>query len=355
MRLALLANPENRRTGFFLRACQNAGLPSPVVVSWERFLATGWPEDLGIDAIRVDSPGENPRVQSQLVRRGSQILGRGVPAWTLERAPEHGRIRDGDAWFAGLGHALNSVPNLPAMTPPGEILAMFDKLATRARLESAGVRTPRSLGRVRTVDDVERCDHEKPRVFVKPRYGSSASGVLAVRVRPRLEVTTSVELVDGRAFNSLAIRTYRDVAQIATLLRALDREELHAEAWIPKAGSAGSFDFRVHVVDGRARQVVMRVSDSPLTNLHLGNRRGDVEAFAIRHPDAFARVCDAAVTAAATFSAASCGVDVALDATMRQAWVFEVNAFGDLLPNVLDGGQDTYASALEAFLQKLQR
>jgi hypothetical protein len=47
---------------------------------------------------------------------------------------------------------------------------------------------------------------------------------------------------------------------------------------------------------------------------------------------------------------ASLGIDVLLSPDLRAACVIEVNAFGDLLPNVLDRGDDTYTAALRTLV-----
>ena len=67
---------------------------------------------------------------------------------------------------------------------------------------------------------------------------------------------------------------------IAVLVNTLCREHVHVEQWLPKATFAdqGNFDLRFVVIAGRACHVVMRQSHGPMTNLHLLNRRGDVNA-----------------------------------------------------------------------------
>jgi hypothetical protein len=165
-------------------------------------------------------------------------------------------------------------------------------------------------------------------------------------------MTTSVELHGEALYNSLKIRTYTDSSAQSSIVDSLAADGLFAEQWIPKASKGGAFDFRVFVVAGRPEHTVMRVSQSPLTNLHLGNQRGDLEAFRASQPQAFEAVQDAAVLAASGFSALSCGVDVALEAAMKRAYVLETNAFGDLLPNVYIDGKDTYTRSLEEALKR---
>ena len=71
----------------------------------------------------------------------------------------------------------------------------------------------------------------------------------------------------------------KQLPEIAALIDALCSHRVHVEEWIPKAGLDGhTLDLRVVVIDGTARQIVARLSRSPMTNLHLLNERGDPAA-----------------------------------------------------------------------------
>jgi hypothetical protein len=48
------------------------------------------------------------------------------------------------------------------------------------------------------------------------------------------------------------------------------------------------------------------------------------------------------------------GIDLLVTADFRRHAVLEVNAFGDLLPGVLCGGEDTYALEIAAMLDQEQ-
>jgi hypothetical protein len=249
---------------------------------------------------------------------------------------------------------------------------LFDKRRCHAVLDAAGVPVPQSptsgpsAAPVRGWDDVRALmrEHRMHRLFVKPAHGSSASGVLAVEAGGvgRIRATTSVELApDGRLYNSLRVRRYDREHDIAAIVDALAPDGLHLERWLPKASQDGrAADLRVVVVAGRATHAVVRTSRSPLTNLHLGGRRGDldtaraaVEAAGARWADLLG-VCE---QAAACFPRTLCvGVDLLPTVGWRRAAVGEVNAFGDLLPRLtgLPGsgaeGLDTYGAQVAAVL-----
>jgi hypothetical protein len=177
---------------------------------------------------------------------------------------------------------------------------------------------------------------------VKPAHGSSASGVVALTLAGpgRIKATTSVETApDGRLFNSLRVRHYVSESEVAALVDALAPDGIHVERWLPKASQGGrAADLRVVVVAGRATHAVVRTSRHPMTNLHLGGVRGDLDAAreAIRAAGgSFDHALEAAERAAACFPGTLCaGVDVLPSTGWRRFTVGEVNAFGDLLPRL---------------------
>jgi len=209
-------------------------------------------------------------------------------------------------------------------------------------------------------------EHRMPRAFVKLAHGSSASGVLAVETAGpgRVRASTSVERdASGRLFNSLRVRRYTSEAEVGAVVDALAPDGLHIERWLPKASQRGrAADLRIVVVGGRATHAVVRTSTSPMTNLHLGGARGDLDE--VRAAVAAAGGCwrealAMCERAAACFPGTPCvGVDLLPTAGWRRFAVGEVNAFGDLLPGLtgLPGsgaeGLNTYAAQVAAVLDR---
>jgi hypothetical protein len=116
-----------------------------------------------------------------------------------------------------------------------------------------------------------------------------------------------------------------------------------------------------------------------MTNLHLGNPRGDAEAFlAAISPEAWETARGVCERAAALFpKSLTTGVDLLIAPSGMRLGpsatrgslapkpkpkrtaptkarspfaILEINAFGDLLPGVLHDGHDTYSSAIGAVL-----
>ncbi|MET9145873.1 STM4014 family protein [Streptomyces sp. NPDC004042] len=354
-RFAVVGNPENRRVALFTAAVRAAGLPAPRVVPWTGVLRAGGADFAPGETVRLDSPGENAE---------ADLLLRGVDDPT--------RVEGSARWYTRFLTAVGGLRGGVRLDDPGDLAVLFDKRRCHAVLEAAGVPVPSSptsgpaAAAVGGWDDVRRLmrEHRMPRLFVKLAHGSSASGVLAVESggRGRVRATTSVERAeDGRLYNSLRIRRYEDERDIAAVVDTLAPDGLHLERWVPKASQQGrAADLRVLVVAGRATHAVVRTSTAPLTNLHLGGARGDldaarraVEAAGGRWSDVLA-VCE---RAAACFPRTLCvGVDLLPAVGWRRFAVGEVNAFGDLLPRLtgLPGsgaeGLDTYAAQVAAVL-----
>jgi hypothetical protein len=385
-RFVLIANPTNRRAAFFQAALARAGLPPAIVVPWLDLLegraslarVAALAQDGAL--VRLESPGEDPAVERALIARGA---GAADPEGDEGMAPrlaadaartladEPGRLRHPRQWYLGLRDALlaleAALAEVRVLSAPADVAVLFDKRACHARLAAAGVPVAPALApgaRVRGYDDLRArmAAAGRRRVFVKLACGSSASGVVALETRdggrgPRVLARTTVERVvaagEERLYNSLRVRRLADEGEVAAVVDALCREGAHVEAWLPKAGLDGrTFDLRVVVIAGRARHVVVRASRGPLTNLHLGNRRGDLERVRERlGAAAWARALGAAAAALACFPRTThAGVDVLVGSSFRTHAVLEVNAFGDLLPNVFHEGQDTYGAELEAAL-----
>ncbi|BEL02879.1 hypothetical protein Q0Z83_010700 [Actinoplanes sichuanensis] len=378
MRLAVVANPDNRRVTLFTEAARRAGLPDPVVYPWREVLSAGAPR-MSADrtspghttprhttpgqagvldsagaavpgpgmVVRIESPGEDAEVDRLLREAGS-----GRPAV----AAEHGEIVGTAAAFAGLRVALDRVVAGGGLllNQPGDILTMSDKPRCHALLAAAGIPVPPALPPVHDYESLRAAMAGVgwSRVFVKPAHGSSASGVVAFAVAGRrLSAVTSVELSGGRIFNNLQVRRYTDEASIRAIVDRLGPDGLHVERWFPKAAlNDRVLDLRVVVIAGRPRHVVVRTSRSPMTNLHLGNARGDVAAVrAAAGSLSWAAAMETCARAAACFPGTlHVGVDLMFRTGWREHAVAEVNAFGDLLPRVLADGLDTYGAQIAA-------
>ncbi|GAA1008841.1 hypothetical protein Aple_080840 [Acrocarpospora pleiomorpha] len=329
---AVVGTPGDRRVNMFTSALRAHGLPEPSVVAWRDVLAGAEVRIPEGALVRVDSPGEDAEADALLRGPGSPT-----------------RVGGGASWHAAFVRGLERVRLAVARTPGArllgdveEIAVMFDKRRCHARLLAAGVPVPPALAA-----PIDGYSHLRElmtragwsRVFVKPAHGSSASGVVALQVRGgQVNAVSSVELVgSGELHNSLRVRTYTDEAELAMIIDALAPDGLHVERWFPKASWNGHvFDLRVVVIGGRPTHVVVRAGRSPMSNLHLGGARGDLEQVRARlGAEGWERAMRICSRAAACFPGSlMVGVDLMVGITWRRFAVAEVNAFGDLLPRL---------------------
>lgn len=370
--LVIVGNPGSRRVSLFQDALRRHGLPQAGVVSYLDLLRGE--AELSRCAspgarIRIESPGESFAVERALLRAGAAAAqAEGAPFLSVARVDalteDHGRIRHPRQWYLGFRALLRRLAEqgralrIEWTTHPQEIELLFDKPACQHHLAVHGVPVPESLGRIVGYEQLRARMKERgmQRVFVKLAHGSSASGVVALHdMGHALCATTSVELTRPQGgvalYNSLRIRRYTAERDIAAIVDALCAEGVQVERWLPKAICAdGNFDLRILVVAGRARLLVMRANRAPMTNLHLGSQRGDLAALRQRMGEAqWQAMLAVAEQAARLFPRAlHVGMDLMLTPGLRQAFVLEGNAFGDLLPGLEAEGLDAYGHQLAA-------
>jgi hypothetical protein len=379
----LIGNPENRRTALFQAALAGLGLPPATLLPWIE-VVTGkirLADHLKADTIlRIDSCGKNFEVEKRLLWRGGGI--KDDPYYekigglaSEELAFDKGRIWPSRQWYLGWRAVLQHLEAQRQAAPPHrvmqhipDLITMFDKVATHARLKSQGFPVPTAL-----LDSVGQplqgfgallAAMRKARlgqVFIKPAHSSSASGVIAYRrTGDRHQAITTIEIYPPsapcRLYNSRHIRTYQGEPSyyIQWMIEQILRQRAQVECWIPKATLGDhSFDLRVVVIGGEVRHIVPRLSQSPITNLHLLNERGTAQ-------DVIALVGDPkwqAIRQLCQEMARQCfpdslhlGIDLLLSSRSYKPYFLEVNAFGDLLPDVLDRGEDTYTAEIKAVL-----
>lgn len=207
----------SKRTKGLLAAARETGA-SVRLVEWREWLADahaleGWLQQPC--RFKIEPPGDDARVHMALVHMGCEHLGR-APCAPIER----GELARADAWFEGfriamkrLERMLAAMPHARVVNAPAEILAMTDKLDCQQQLQSSAVPTAPLLGLVRDYEHLVALldSRDMDRVFLKARYGSSASGVIAFRRnrRGQQQAATTAQLHEGgRLFNVKRVSCY---------------------------------------------------------------------------------------------------------------------------------------------------
>ena len=354
-RLGLIGNPENRRLIDFQNCVEAMGHERPPCLSYEQILRD--PDALDsfdVDLLRIDSPGKNERVAQGLI-----ALGGGPESAELDV----GEIRYLREYHRGFCIVLEWIKarGLPCLNAPADIEVMCDKWASHWVFEHHEIArppaelAPDSFSGLRELMRA-RCSGN---IFLKPLHGSSASGVCALRWTPQhqqLIAPLQIAEQNGRLMlvNSRRVRAYTSAVDMELILGLLLPQGMILEQWIPKLMLAGgAIDLRVLVIGGEARHWVVRQSRSPMTNLHLKNKRADIAQFFDRiSPSKALAAFELAERAAHCFpNSLYAGVDILIDARGR-AFVGEINAFGDLLPGLTHRGESPYTAIARACLEE---
>ena len=360
-RLVLLGVASGKRIRLTQQARSQAGLPPAEVLEWRDWLADGTRLDGVLQqpcVFKFEPPGDDAAVQALLLGEGSAA--EGIPA---PGPLEHGEVAVSGAWYMGLSRALQrleqqlaAMPQVRVMNAPHESLLMTDKLACQQHLAKHQVPIPTVLGRVEGYEQFQSLldQHGLDRAFIKTRYGSSASGVVAYRRNRRggEQATTSAQLVQNagvaRLYNSKRMSRYHLSSDVRTVVDLLAAQQAYAEAWLPKPRTGnGHYDIRVLTLAGQPAHRVARVGTRMMTNLHLDGRRAATED--LLDPASTEALENVARQAALAFPASHViGLDVV--AHRGAAHVLEANAFGDLLPGLMWQGQDTYTAQWKSFV-----
>jgi hypothetical protein len=357
----LLAHPGQPRVESFQAALAAAGHAPATVVAWRDWLNE--PDCLTPHLtstrhpiwLKLEAPGEVPDGMDQLLRQGALAYGLPYPPPLLRGELAHGVLGHQGLRTAlsGLEAQLTAHPKARCFNPPKDILAMADKLRCQQTLLAGGVPVPPLHGEIDSFEALAEKLRQSGlrRVFVKPRYGSSAAGVVALESdgHGRFRATTSVEMVETgnrgslRLFNSLRIRRYAGL-QVVRLIDALAPHAPYVEQWIPKPRlGQRCFDLRVLTLAQRACHRVARLASHPLTNLHLGNQRGEVED--CLDAAGQAQLDSTAARAAACFpDSLMAGVDIIVG--RGRAHVLEMNGCGDWLPRLSWQGQTVHQAEI---------
>lgn len=367
-RYILIANPGTKRCETFreeFRAYwQTRGVAAELeVVPWAEVA----PRDGNLDAlpafdrpaiVRLESPGKDSAVERLLLEAGA----RDDPAephrdWRALELPKGLLVRPG-LWYRGFRRVLRGLrtsfdarPHLRPTACPLAIAEMFDKTRTCEKLHAAEVPVPEWLAESRDVFAEVSSDGGWPVAYLKLNTGSSATGIITLaRAGDRFRGVTTLAEIDARFYNSRLVRTLTG----DELQRAADfvtGEGAIAQRGIPMAQIDGqNFDVRVVCVHAKPVGVIFRLSPHPMTNLHLGGRRGDYDRCRAAIPTRdWLDALDHCAEAAACFDSTIAGVDLLFERGFRRHYVLEVNAFGDFFPGWTDdAGRSLHALEIAA-------
>jgi hypothetical protein len=374
-RLVVVANPDSLRFRAWAQEAvafqRDTGVALETdVVSWRDLVPRLGNLD-GLTAfdrpavVRLESPGRDWEVTRLLLEAGARGTADEGPHWrTLE--PRTGwLVRPGLFYegfrrvLAGLGRSFAHRPHLRPTGDPADLAEMFDKNRTCARLASAGIPCPPTLDQAPASPAAlieEVCRRRWPISYVKQNTGSSASAIAVLHTGgPQPWAISTVVELRGEFHSSRRLARHTGAA-LEAVLAFLLREGACVQQGIRMAQLDGcNFDVRVVLIHGRAAFTIFRLAPGPMTNLHLGGRRGDPAACRSAIPTrAWLDALDDCVAAARLYRADMVGVDLLFESGYARHFLLEVNAFGDFFPNLTDeSGRSVHRVELEALGREL--
>ena len=361
MRFGLLCSAGPKAEGF-KAALHARGHPAPLHFTFQQFIQNKIAfEDIlkKINILRIDSPGGGYDIWKSFADHLA------IP--TSGYQSRHGQIYPQGPFVDGTYACIKSACD---MARQHDVLCTVDPLAVQCFMDKRAthdlttpiIPTPEALPEVKGWDPLHNAMKARGirNVFMKLRYGSAASGVLAIETfGSKLRLWTSVERVqmkgETQLYNSLRIRKYLD-HEAKHIIDDVAILGVHTEAWIPKLRLDNKpCDLRLLVVDGQPAHCVVRCSSTPLTNLHLSNARLDVDVVRQQLPkQTWRQVLEIGMKAGQLFPDHLCiGVDIALHKDSYKPYLLEVNAFGDHLNNVTYEGLNPYEFQIRLLEKKV--
>jgi glutathione synthase/RimK-type ligase-like ATP-grasp enzyme len=368
-----LANPDGKRWQAYQSALfgfwKKRGVePNVLLIPWRDVVPRFGQLDelLSDDApaiCRLESPGRDQEVMQLLLEAGDESC-RSASRMQDEHIAKSALIHPGQLHrgfcrtLTGLRETLDRRKNLIPLACPLAVAELFDKTTTSQRLVEADLPCPHTLHPPRNASQL--IDQLRSRnlktAYVKLNAGSSATGIAVVHALddPPWAITSMLRV--GDTFHNTRKLQRITGEKLDEVLSFLLHEGAFIQEGIPMAQIDGqNFDVRVVVIHGAPAFTIFRLSSLPMTNLHLGGRRGRWHDCRAAIPTrAWLDALDHCVDAAKLYACASVGVDLVFERGFARHYILEINAFGDFFPGLTDvTGRSVHETEIMKTAQKV--
>lgn len=329
MELYVVSNQPSRRTDYFIRAGESLG-QTVRFLTYEQLLATGHSPDNRV--VKLEPPVHNES---------------GLLAYTA-LCREYISLLEQLKTFRIAG-------SLTFINSPEAILHTLDKVKTKQLLSGLQV-TPVLLEQVENFDALETFltagNHSS--VFLKPRFGSGAGGVMAIRIHPRTKewiVYTPLNCADGVVRNCKHIRRITAREEIIRLVNTVCRCSAMVEQWIPKEKTGNQYyDLRVVCHRNKVQHIVVRCSKGTITNLHLNNQARSFAALALSG-EIKEKIHREAIRAVKLCGLRYGGVDILIRQGTGIPCIIEVNGQGDHIYEDMFNENNIYRNQIKEWIR----
>ena len=219
------------------------------------------------------------------------------------------------------------------LNTPDALLRALDKKETKEVLMDKGLKVTPMLPSPHSFDELRQLLADCGRgCFLKPRYGSGAGGIMAIRYQPNRNkwiVYTTLRQVDGVIHNTKRINRLSVEKDIIPLAEAVIQTETILEEWIPKAQLQGeNYDLRVVCRESEIDYIVVRCSKGSITNLHLNNKAHWWNELSLSE-EVRQQIYFQCQEAVQSLDLRYAGVDVLIERGTDIPYIIEVNGQGD--------------------------
>ncbi len=324
MRALVVSNKESLRTTYFIKAGECTGINTRFITYEE--LVRHLPEyDRAL--IKLEPPVYNKCsfvAYHQLCREYISLL------TYIDRLEKSGKV-----------DFLNN---------PQAIINTLDKVKNKKLL--TGLRTTPILSS--TVDSFEILmdflsteNHSK--VFLKPRFGSGAGGIMALRYNRKKGELVAYTTLAGNAsniYNTKRINRLTKPVEIAPLANAVFQADALIEEWLLKDSLDNeNYDLRIVCQFGKVEHIVVRCSKGAITNLHLNNKARLYNDLDLPH-SIKEEIVSQSMLATELSGLQYAGIDVLIERDTRKPYIIEVNGQGDHIYQNIYNGNNIYKKQL---------
>lgn len=225
--------------------------------------------------------------------------------------------------------------NVSFFNHPNTILLLLDKYKTKKNLEKVNIpTTPMIDVDFSSVDDLFSylILNNLSRVFIKPRFGAGASGIIALHYNFNKNETvlfTTIVEKNNKFYNSNNTNYVNNQIQVYSILNFIITLPIVVEKWLPKKKYNNiNYDLRVVMFKQEMLYIVARGSNSPITNLHLNNMALDENI--ITNKDEIYMFCRNVMSQFPDLTYA--GIDLLITQN-NELFVIELNSQGDAIYN----------------------
>jgi hypothetical protein len=234
---------------------------------------------------------------------------------------------------------LSTLKSTAFLNHPNAVMRLLDKLSCKNTLKENGVPITPILfedEEIHTYDELmTKLEEVKvTQVFLKPRFGSGAAGVMALRLNPHRNLKvlyTCAVIRDDTLINTKTVRSYVDAGTIKRFIDLLLASPTFIELWIPKDSfNSYTYDLRAVFQCGSLEYLLPRLSKSPITNQHLNNKAAFIDELNLPSTliDEIQSLCKAC---AGLFEGLnSVGIDILITKSQKPL-IIEMNAHGDYI------------------------